>query len=71
MINIHDGLAKYMNWLTGGRSDCEDSDSKAQAMIFDLHNLVPSVGQINALKSNDRYSELDSKQENGTDHQFR
>jgi deoxyribonuclease-1 len=24
-------------------------------MIFDLHNLVPSVGQVNALRNNSRY----------------
>lgn len=38
-----------------GRSCCERSDSAAQKMIFDLHNLAPSVGQVNAQRSNDRY----------------
>lgn len=38
-----------------GRSCCERSDSEAKKMIFDLHNLAPSVGQVNALRSNDRY----------------
>ncbi len=26
-------------------------------MLFDLHNLAPSVGQVNALRSNDRYKD--------------
>lgn len=42
----------------GSRSRCEDSDPVAQAMIFDLHNLAPSIGQVNALRDNDRYGEL-------------
>ena len=39
----------------GGRECCEKHDPKAQAMIFDLHNLVPSIGQANALRSNKPY----------------
>jgi deoxyribonuclease-1 len=27
-------------------------------MLFDLHNLVPSIGQINALRSDDRNADL-------------
>jgi deoxyribonuclease I len=38
-----------------GRSCCERADLDAQKMIFDLHNLAPSVGQVNAQRSNDRY----------------
>ena len=45
-------------WVNGSRSKCEDEDPRAQAMFFDLHNLAPSVGQVNALRSNDRYSDL-------------
>ena len=30
-------------------------------MIFDLHNLVPSVGQVNALRSNKRYGLIDDE----------
>ena len=44
--------------MLGNRAKCEDEDPRAQAMIFDLHNLAPSVGQVNALRDNDRYSEL-------------
>ena len=42
----------------GSRQRCEKSDPRAQAMIFDLHNLAPSIGQVNALRSNDRYTDL-------------
>ncbi len=38
-----------------GRKCCETTDPSAQKMIFDLHNLAPSVGQVNAQRSNDRY----------------
>ncbi len=42
----------------GSRQRCEDTDPRAQAMLFDLHNVAPSIGQVNALRSNDRYAEL-------------
>ena len=45
----------------GSRAKCERTDPDAQAMIFDLHNLVPSIGQVNALRSNDRYAELSNE----------
>lgn len=49
-------------WTQGSRSDCERDDPRAQAMIFDLHNLVPSIGQVNALRLNDRYGEVEGEQ---------
>lgn len=42
----------------GSRGRCESADPRAQAMIYDLHNLVPSIGQVNGLRSNDRYADL-------------
>ncbi len=45
-------------WVLGSREDCERDDPRAQAMMFDLHNLAPSVGQVNALRGNDRYADL-------------
>ena len=39
----------------GSRACCERKDLNAKAMIFDLHNMVPSVGQANALRSDKRY----------------
>jgi deoxyribonuclease-1 len=50
-----DGLPKCSK---GSRSCCERYDLNARAMIFDLHNIVPSVGQVNALRSNKRYGEI-------------
>ncbi len=44
-------------WVLGNREKCEREDPRAQAMLFDLHNLAPSVGQVNALRLNDRYVE--------------
>ena len=41
-----------------GRKRCASEDPKAQAILFDLHNLAPSIGQVNALRGNDRYRNL-------------
>ena len=56
-------------WTTGlpqcnepGRNCCERKDDVARTMIFDLHNLVPSVGQPNALRSNKRYGLIDGEE---------
>ena len=46
---------------SGGRSCCERHDLNARVQIFDLHNLVPSVGQANALRSNKRYGLIDGE----------
>ena len=45
----------------GSRGCCERNDLKARAMLFDLHNLVPSVGQVNALRSDSRYGIIDGE----------
>jgi len=45
----------------GGRGCCERHDLNARAMIFDLHNLVPSVGQVNALGSDRRYGVIEGE----------
>ncbi len=44
-----------------GRACCEKSSQEARNMIFDLHNLAPSIGQVNALRLNDRYGEIDGE----------
>lgn len=49
----------------GGRECCEKHDLNVRLMIFDLHNLVPSIGQPNALRSNKRYGLVD-----GEDHKL-
>lgn len=47
-------------WENGSRKQCEEEGPQGQGMIFDLHNLVPSIGQVNALRGNDRYDDLAS-----------
>lgn len=49
---------------SGSRNCCEKHDLNARLMIFDLHNLVPSVGQVNALRSNKRYGVIDDEDRN-------
>jgi len=39
----------------GGRECCERYDVNAQIQMFDLHNLAPSIGQVNAIRSKKRY----------------
>jgi len=49
-------------WVNGGREECErNGPPEVKAMIFDLHNLVPSVGQVNADRSNLRYGEIEGE----------
>ena len=43
----------------GSRSNCERNSEEAQEIIFDLHNVVPTVGSLNRLRSDNRYVELD------------
>jgi len=45
-------------WRNGSREYCESVDALAQAMLFDLHNLAPAIGQVNQLRKNDRYADL-------------
>ena len=51
-------------WVLGNRRECERKDPKAQAMLFDLHNLAPAIGQVNALRSTDRYTEIPGEPSN-------
>lgn len=45
-------------WVLGNRETCEREDPRAQALMFDLHNLAPAIGQVNRLRSNDGYVEI-------------
>lgn len=42
-------------WKNGGRKACK-KDKKFRAMEADMHNLVPSIGEINADRSNFKYA---------------
>ena len=48
-------------WRNGDRDLCERVDSLAKAMLLDLHNLAPTIGQVNQLRANDRYADLPKK----------
>jgi deoxyribonuclease-1 len=45
-------------WQNGGRKNCNATDPVFNAMEADLHNLAPSVGEVNADRSNYRYGVL-------------
>ena len=57
----------WQNWKTieecqsikNGRKCCEKINAGARDILFDPHNLVPAVGQINKLRRDDRYAELE------------
>lgn len=48
----------FQCWADGGRDYCIRNDLRARAMLLDLHNLAPAIGQVNALRLNDRYADL-------------
>lgn len=39
-------------WQSGGRKSCTSNDSEFSAAEADLHNLVPSIGEVNGDRSN-------------------
>lgn len=51
-------------WQDGGRRNCVSDDPVFRAMEADMHNLSPSVGEVNGDRSNYRFSMLP-----GTGHQ--
>ena len=42
-------------WQNGGRENCNRTDQVFNAMEGDMHNLAPSVGEVNADRSNFRF----------------
>jgi deoxyribonuclease-1 len=49
-------------WVDGSRSQCEKNSQEAKNIIFDLHNLVPSVGQANRIRSDSRYGIIEGEE---------
>nr|WP_137887740.1 endonuclease [Pseudomonas sp. 2FE] len=45
-------------WQKGGRENCAANDPVFRAMEADMHNLWPSVGEVNGDRSNFRYSQI-------------
>lgn len=39
-------------WRNGGRENCQKTDPVFNRMEADMHNLVPSIGSVNGLRSN-------------------
>lgn len=44
------------------RACCEHTDPEFAMMHSDLHNLVPAVGQVNAIRSNHPYGEVEGEE---------
>ncbi|WP_108651278.1 endonuclease [Dongshaea marina] len=44
-------------WQQGGRKACEKHSARFRQMEGDMHNLVPSIGEVNGDRSNYRYSD--------------
>tara|TARA_R110001592_G_scaffold221139_1_gene475779 strand:+ start:2025 stop:2981 length:957 start_codon:yes stop_codon:yes gene_type:complete len=45
-------------WQNGGRKNCAENDPLFRVMESDMHNLVPSLGEVNSDRSNHRYAEI-------------
>lgn len=49
-------------WQNGGRENCNRTDPVFNAMEGDMHNLAPSVGEVNADRSNFRFGVIPGEQ---------
>lgn len=45
-------------WQKGGRSYCQKTDPTFNTMEADMHNLAPSIGEVNADRSNFNFGQL-------------
>ena len=45
-------------WRSGGRKECGNSNANFRQMESDMHNLVPSIGEINGDRSNYSYGNI-------------
>ncbi|MDH4559955.1 endonuclease I family protein [Pseudomonas sp. BN411] len=48
-------------WQKGGRKNCAENDATYQRAEADLHNLVPSIGEVNGDRSNYSFAWLPQK----------
>lgn len=48
-------------WQNGGRKHCVKTDAQFRRMEADLHNLVPSVGELNGDRSNYRFGMIEGE----------
>lgn len=57
MVTAHN-MGKFRQcWQNGGRKNCVETDPEFQIMEGDLHNLYPSIGEINGDRSNYMFSQ--------------
>lgn len=60
MVTAHN-MGKFRQcWQNGGRKNCVETDPEFQIMEGDLHNLYPSIGEINGDRSNYMFSQWSS-----------
>ncbi|SCZ68292.1 deoxyribonuclease-1 [Photorhabdus luminescens] len=55
-------------WQNGGRKNCVASDPVFRAMESDMHNLAPSIGEVNGDRSNFSYGMLPKNMPNDYGH---
>jgi len=48
-------------WQNGGRRVCREKNTKFKRMEADMHNLVPSIGEINGDRSNFKYGMIEGE----------
>lgn len=48
-------------WQNGGRSNCRKTSEKFRQMEADLHNLVPSIGELNGDRSNYKHGMIEGE----------
>ena len=49
-------------WQNGGRSNCSKNNNKFKIMETDLHNLVPTIGEINNDRSNHQHGMIEGEE---------
>lgn len=48
-------------WQNGGRSNCSKKNNKYRLMETDLHNLVPTIGELNNDRSNHKHGMIEGE----------
>lgn len=51
-------------WENGGRKNCQKTSSVFRSMEADMHNLVPSVGELNSDRANFDFGEISGEPRN-------
>jgi len=51
-------------WEQGGRKNCQKTSSVFRSMEADMHNLVPSIGELNSDRANFKFGEIKGEPRN-------